>query len=233
VIAVLGKRGEAEEPADPATAPVWSEITGHHNDVGFNGRYVSVEPIPRKQMAEHPWVLAGGGARNLKTLLESLAVTNIEKMATAVGFMCITKQDDVFPQPARVLKYIRSETPNVKEFVTGDIVRDWSVNTGNSVIFPYDHSVSTVALSEIPNLHRFLWYFRTNLENRKVFGGLNYRQAKKPWWEYGQIPKDRVSGLSIAFAFVATHNHFVLDRGGKVFKQSAPGVRPIGICGLS
>ena len=28
--------------------------------------------------------------------------------------------------------------------------------------------------------------------------------------------------LSIAFAFVATHNHFVLDRGGKVFKQSAP-----------
>ncbi|MCB9603014.1 MAG: hypothetical protein H6720_22075 [Sandaracinus sp.] len=27
---------------------------------------------------------------------------------------------------------------------------------------------------------------------------------------------------SITFAFVATHNHFVLDRGGKVFKQSAP-----------
>ena len=28
--------------------------------------------------------------------------------------------------------------------------------------------------------------------------------------------------LTITFAFVATHNHFVLDRGGKVFKQSAP-----------
>ena len=28
--------------------------------------------------------------------------------------------------------------------------------------------------------------------------------------------------LSIAFAFVATHNHFVLDRGGKVFNASAP-----------
>ena len=28
--------------------------------------------------------------------------------------------------------------------------------------------------------------------------------------------------LSIAFAFVATHNHFVLDRGGKVFNHSAP-----------
>ena len=31
--------------------------------------------------------------------------------------------------------------------------------------------------------------------------------------------------LSIAFAFVATHNHFVLDRGGKVFKQTAPVIK--------
>jgi hypothetical protein len=28
--------------------------------------------------------------------------------------------------------------------------------------------------------------------------------------------------MSIAFAFVATHNHFVLDRGGKIFNRSAP-----------
>src|SRR4029453_18880953 len=28
--------------------------------------------------------------------------------------------------------------------------------------------------------------------------------------------------LSIVLAFVATHNHFVLDRGGKVFNRSAP-----------
>ena len=31
--------------------------------------------------------------------------------------------------------------------------------------------------------------------------------------------------LSIAFAFVATHNHFVLDRGGKVFKRTAPVIK--------
>lgn len=33
------------------------------------------------------------------------------------------------------------------------------------------------------------------------------------------------SPLGLAFAFVATHNHFVLDRGGKVFKQSAPVIK--------
>jgi len=30
---------------------------------------------------------------------------------------------------------------------------------------------------------------------------------------------------SIAFAFVATHNHFVFDRGGKVFNRSAPVIK--------
>ena len=31
--------------------------------------------------------------------------------------------------------------------------------------------------------------------------------------------------MSIAFAFVSTHNQFALDRGGKVFKQSAPALK--------
>ena len=36
------------------------------------------------------------------------------------------------------------------------------------------------------------------------------------------FPRSFRTPLSIAFAFVATHNHFVLDRGGKVFNRSAP-----------
>ena len=43
------------------------------------------------------------------------------------------------------------------------------------------------------------------------------------WYEYGRLTSSKLrTPLSITFAFVATHNHFVLDRGGKVFKQSAP-----------
>ena len=36
---------------------------------------------------------------------------------------------------------------------------------------------------------------------------------------------DTRTPLSITFAFVATHNHFVLDRGGKTFKQTAPVIK--------
>ena len=43
------------------------------------------------------------------------------------------------------------------------------------------------------------------------------------WYEYQESYSLKLrTPLSIAFAFVATHNHFVLDRGGKVFNRSAP-----------
>ena len=47
------------------------------------------------------------------------------------------------------------------------------------------------------------------------------------WYEWQELYVDKLrsSPFSIAFAFVATHNHFVLDRGGKVFKQSAPVIK--------
>jgi len=43
------------------------------------------------------------------------------------------------------------------------------------------------------------------------------------WYEWQELYTDKLrTPLSITWAFVATHNHFVIDRGGKVFKQSAP-----------
>src|SRR5699024_6743066 len=46
------------------------------------------------------------------------------------------------------------------------------------------------------------------------------------WWEYMQHTQSAYdTPLSITFAEVATHNHFVLDRGGKVFKQTAPVIK--------
>lgn len=41
-----------------------------------------------------------------------------------------------------------------------------------------------------------------------------------------RIPVDNIRGqVRSVFAFVASHNHFVLDRGGKVFTQSAPVIK--------
>lgn len=43
------------------------------------------------------------------------------------------------------------------------------------------------------------------------------------WYELQELYANKLrTPLTITFAFVATHNHFVLDRGGKVFNRSAP-----------
>jgi hypothetical protein len=46
------------------------------------------------------------------------------------------------------------------------------------------------------------------------------------WYEWQEIyPNKLETPLSIALAEVATHNHFALDRGGKVFNRTAPVVK--------
>ena len=51
-------------------------------------------------------------------------------------------------------------------------------------------------------------------------------EMTRPWYEHLEHYRDKLrTPLSIAFAFVATHNHFVLDRGGKVFNRSAPVIK--------
>jgi hypothetical protein len=69
---------------------------------------------------------------------------------------------------------------------------------------------------------RWLWPYRAMLWLRREPNG-THAEIGLTWYEFSRFHPERFrSGLSIAFAFVATHNHFVLDRGGKVFKQSAP-----------
>ena len=46
------------------------------------------------------------------------------------------------------------------------------------------------------------------------------------WYEFQELyPSKLRTPLTITFGEVATHNHFVLDRGGKVFKQTAPVIK--------
>lgn len=59
---------------------------------------------------------------------------------------------------------------------------------------------------------------------------MDYQQTREQrglrWLDHSMFFKNRYRRpLSIAFAFVATHNHFVLDRGGKVFNRTAPAIK--------
>ena len=222
---VMGIRGEPTTPDDPARGLVWSAIVRQIDEPGSQSAFVSVADSERAAFHRHPWSIGGGGAAELKEQLDEVG-TPLSAITDNIGFVCITKADDVFAQHARVFARLRCELVRILPFGIGEEVRDWAIAPGESVIFPYDENIETIIISDFPNLQRFMWRFQTELENRKVFGGQTYREAGKPWHEYGQIPVERAKiPLSITFGEVATHNHFVLDRGGKVFNRSAPVIK--------
>src|SRR5690606_664690 len=74
-------------------------------------------------------------------------------------------------------------------------------------------------------LIRHFWKYREILRERIELGG-KHEEVGLTWYEWSRWHPERFKiPLGIAMSCVATHNHFVLDRGGKVFKQSAPVIK--------
>lgn len=227
VRAVLGIRGEPTTPGDPAQGKVWQSITRLVNRPGSENDYVSVEDVPRIWFHEHPWSLQGGGASQLKSKLEEEAVESLDPIIEDTGFMAITGEDEFYVLPPHVPK--RLGLPSLA-FGTGENVRDWIVSKGERVVFPHTVEMgkglsNQVSPDRSQALKKFFWRGRTRLSQRVMFGKTAEMHGNR-WFDFMQLIESRViSRHLIPFAFVATHNHFVLDRGGKVFNRSAPVIR--------
>jgi hypothetical protein len=110
----------------------------------------------------------------------------------------------------------------VAEYGYGEVVRDWSTSHELDIVFPYT-TEGTRMPAELGRWWKLAWCYRTQLWERQGKGFKTKRDAGGEFYEYSMFYPDRqFTPLKIAFAFVATHNHFVLDRGGKVFNRSAP-----------
>lgn len=225
VRAVLGIRGEPGRPEVPAKGQVWTSIMRQIDSPGAEGEYVSVEDASRARLARHPWSLQGGAAREVKELVERSTIGAAEQQAASIGITSFTLEDDAFLMPPRAARRRRLEVAQ-RPMVTGDLIRDWQAPLGDVAVFPYDQHLRPLA-DALPEPHfRHLWPNRQLLRTNKMFGGKTKVEAGLHWTEYGRLTVEKLrTPLSIVFAFVATHNHFVLDRGGKVFNRSAPVIK--------
>lgn len=221
---VMGIKGEPSTPDDPAHGLVWSAILEQVDCTGSESDFVSVADIERPVFGNHPWSIGGGGAADLKELLEERR-DRLESLGTSIGFSCITGEDDVFVLPLSVPW--RFDLPT-RTFGTGDEVRDWQHVAQNCVAFPYQVDGTRFKRIEPLSgswLQQHFWRNRTKLRNRLMFGKTP-EMAGMAWWELSFTSSERLlSPFIITFAFVATHNHFALDHGEKVFKQSAPVIK--------
>ena len=220
VLAVLAKRGEPTTPEKAEEGLVWRSIAEHWKEVGFENDYVSVARVERTGLGNHPWSLGGGGAKELKDLLEERAVKRLGDVTTSIGISCVTGEDDVYLLPSDAVDRLRAG--RTIPLVTGEYVRDWTLSPAGECVFPYDDEFRVLEPKAAVLQLTYLWAFRSAIRRRRRFG-VPMVERGLSWYELQELYADKLrTPVSIVFAFVATHNHFVLDRGGKVFKQTAP-----------
>jgi hypothetical protein len=221
---VRGNRGEPSAPVNPVDGKVWGEIARHHQDVKFESAYISVGSVERGKLAFHPWSLGGGGAAEIKELIELRAEKRLGELVDSIGITAVTGEDDVFVRPKRCLRSI--DQAYVRLLVEGDRVRDWSVGESEWTLFPYGADFARVPIEKIAGGLRYLWPYRAGISRRKRFGTPMLERGLT-WYELQEVYAEKLrSPMAIFFASVAGHNHFVYNSsGGNVFKQSAPVIK--------
>jgi hypothetical protein len=227
VQAVLGVRGEPGQPLDAAEGLVWREIVEHLDGLGaYDGSFVSVVQMPRQQLGMHPWSLAGGGAEETKAAIEASCSLTLADRSTRIGFFGIAGSDEAMCTVPLEVQRHKLEPDSFFPLIVGTEVRDFATDSHEVAWFPYDIAHKLRPLHYFPRAARRMWPLRPVLEKRSAFSGRDFASQGRRWYQWHQLPEDRgASTESITFAEVATHNHFVLDRGGKVFKQTAPVVK--------
>jgi hypothetical protein len=219
----MGIKREDEEPADPAKGMVWTAIIEQIDQPGSQSPFASITDSSRESFHKHPWSLGGGGAAEMKEQLDESADQVIEANVTSIGFASFTGTDDVFLLFPATTRRLGLPSAFLKDSVQGDDVRDWQVGQGLQGFAPYHDAETPVEFTPAQLWGRYLWHFRTTIGGVLSFGGKTRLECGDHWWTWYRWIADKYRTLlSISFAFVATHNHFVLDRGGKVFNRTAP-----------
>ena len=223
--AVLGIRGEPGTPEDAGQGKVWRSIVELLEMSGEENEYVSVADQLRELYAQHPWSVTGGGAVEAKTLLEEKALSFLGSHVVAMGRITHTGSDEAYFFPKGAVKRLGVNDNARKLLVEGDVVRDWAIRAETETLFPYDLDLRVVPEDSRNPLLRILWQRKPYLVRRREPNG-THEEIGLTWFEWSRWHPERFSvPLGIAFSFVATHNHFVLDRGGKVFNRSAPVIK--------
>lgn len=220
--AVLGVRGEPAQPDEPAQGIVWHAIELQVDKPNSESEWITVSDAPRSQFDAHPWSLSGGGASELRMAVEESCASVLEDLIAVTGFAVISGEDDAY--------FVPSSSPNSRipanvriPVVTGDVIRDYMETPDTDGLWPYNESFKLEPPERVGAIMKSLWPSRRMLQIRKRFGIPVETIEGFVWYEYREFYSARLqTPLTLTYAFVATHNHFVLDRGGKIFQQSAP-----------
>ncbi len=225
VRAVMGRRGEPKPPAQPENGNVWRSIVTQVESPGSNDEWIDVADVPRAIFASYPWSITDTLANDLKLRLDR-NMDRLGSAVTSIGPASFTGTDDAFVASEEVFLRLGIDANLVRDHILGEMVRDWSYEGSSAAFVPYDSDNDSLEYDFNSSWGRYLWKYRTTIGGMKSFEGKTKLERGDDWWTWSRwIPKRYAGPCSIPFAFVATHNHFVFDRGGRVFNRSAPVIK--------
>jgi hypothetical protein len=221
---VLGIRGEPATPAAPSQGLVWRAIIQQIDEPGSVSEWMSVSDSPRENFHSHPWSIGGGGAAELKELIDGVCDENLEAKTSHIGITAVCGADEVFlfgnENTAR-----RLDVENTCQTVVGDGIREWQMNEVEPALWCYDENFRLISLADLPRSRRYIWRWRTSVSARKRFGRPMVEQGYA-WYEWQELYSAKLrSRRTIVFGEITTHNHFYLANGSYVFTRTAPVIK--------
>jgi hypothetical protein len=217
-----GKR-EGRDLGSEGQGPYWRGIVEHLDDPGWDDPWITVVDLDRRELNTHPWSLTGGQSGALRQLIETAAVDSFSSRILRIGFMAMSHAEEAFPVPYDAVRRFQLESERWIPAVDGPGVRDYQSRSASAVWWPYREGRLS-PIDDAPRSYRYLWPLRTSLANRAMFGGGTYQSEGRAWYAWHQVQPDAAfpESRGLAYAEIATHIHFCLDHGGRVFKQTAP-----------
>ncbi|MFI6304496.1 BREX-2 system adenine-specific DNA-methyltransferase PglX [Amycolatopsis thailandensis] len=216
-------QGEPSVPNKPEDGLVWKAIGDQIDEPGSISKWISVDDLNRERyFSKQPWILLDGGLEMVERI-NSSAVITISNVANDIGAGAVTREDNAYMVGAGHLRRKGVVSENQRPLVEGTEVRDYLIWDPVVSLWPY--SSADLSAEATGSTERAVWPYRTQLRGRVAFGKTQLQRGLK-WFEYSMFFKERYRVQpSIAFPFVSTHNHFVLDHGGKIFIRTAPIVK--------
>jgi hypothetical protein len=93
---VMEIKRENCQPSDAAKGLYWTAILNHVDEPGAKSEFISVADSLRETFHKHPWSIGGGGAAELKEVIDELGVSTLENCVNSIGPPSFAGVDDMF-----------------------------------------------------------------------------------------------------------------------------------------
>jgi hypothetical protein len=205
----------------PEESPLWHALATHHNSPGYRDGRIAVTDRVRAEVLKWP-LNFDSSAEVTKREIERNAPDRLKDFVSDVGYSVLTKSDDIFFVPLHLARIHAIEMDLLQAVSMGDELKNWSASDSLVAICPYNGDFKAININRFAHSKSFLFPFRPILDSVITFGKTK-SQSGRQWFEYFDPYSDRHSmRVFIAYADIATHNHFVVFSGHRLLKDTAP-----------